>query len=98
MTHLFRRLDGRPCETCAGSSNPLLLSAILRNPLTNAIKYTEPGGRIAETIKVSELRSCRITKGRLTAVPFFVAAWLLCFQQHPAAASSGQKNLGSAKI
>lgn len=27
-------------------SNPLLLSAILRNLLTNAIRYTEPGGRI----------------------------------------------------
>jgi signal transduction histidine kinase len=27
-------------------SNPVLLSCILRNLLTNAIKYTEPGGRI----------------------------------------------------
>jgi signal transduction histidine kinase len=28
------------------ASNPLLLSCILRNLLTNAIRYTEPGGRI----------------------------------------------------
>jgi two-component system phosphate regulon sensor histidine kinase PhoR len=27
-------------------SNPVLLNCILRNLLTNAIKYTEPGGRI----------------------------------------------------
>ena len=35
------------CSTQARiMSNPVLLSGILRNLLTNAIKYTEPGGRI----------------------------------------------------
>jgi two-component system phosphate regulon sensor histidine kinase PhoR len=40
-------IDLRVLATNANAlSNPVLLSCILRNLLTNAIKYTEPGGRI----------------------------------------------------
>ncbi|MDN4987150.1 HAMP domain-containing sensor histidine kinase [Bradyrhizobium sp. WYCCWR 13022] len=44
---LQRGIDLRAADTCASvASNPVLLDSILRNLLTNAIKYTEPGGRI----------------------------------------------------
>jgi two-component system, OmpR family, phosphate regulon sensor histidine kinase PhoR len=44
---LRRGVDMRVCATEARVlSNPVLLNGILRNLLTNAIKYTEPGGRI----------------------------------------------------
>ena len=44
---LERGIDMRVCSTAARvKSNPVLLASILRNLVTNAIKYTEPGGRI----------------------------------------------------
>lgn len=44
---LRRGIDMRVCSTEAHViSNPVLLSGILRNLVTNAVKYTEPGGRI----------------------------------------------------
>jgi two-component system, OmpR family, phosphate regulon sensor histidine kinase PhoR len=44
---LQRGIDLRAISTNAHVvSNPLLLGSILRNLLTNAIRYTEPGGRI----------------------------------------------------
>jgi signal transduction histidine kinase len=44
---LRRGIDMRACATEARVvSNPLLLGGILRNLVSNAIKYTEPGGRI----------------------------------------------------
>ena len=44
---LRRGIDIRVCSTEARvMSNPLLLGGILRNLVTNAVKYTEPGGRI----------------------------------------------------
>ena len=44
---LQRGIDLRSASTNACVvSNPILLGSILRNLLTNAIKYTEPGGRI----------------------------------------------------
>jgi two-component system, OmpR family, phosphate regulon sensor histidine kinase PhoR len=44
---LQRRIEVRVGPTRARiTSNPVLLSGILRNLLANAIKYTEPGGRI----------------------------------------------------
>jgi two-component system phosphate regulon sensor histidine kinase PhoR len=44
---LGRGIDMRVCSTEARvKSNPVLLASILRNLVTNAIKYTEPGGRI----------------------------------------------------
>jgi two-component system, OmpR family, phosphate regulon sensor histidine kinase PhoR len=40
-------IELRVCRTTASVvSHPLLLNAILRNLVSNAIKYTEPGGRI----------------------------------------------------
>jgi two-component system phosphate regulon sensor histidine kinase PhoR len=44
---LAHGVDMRVCSTKVRiKSNPVLLSGILRNLVTNAIKYTEPGGRI----------------------------------------------------
>jgi two-component system phosphate regulon sensor histidine kinase PhoR len=44
---LRRGIDMRVCATKAHIvSNPVLLGSILRNLVTNAVKYTEPGGRI----------------------------------------------------
>jgi two-component system phosphate regulon sensor histidine kinase PhoR len=44
---LGRGIDMRVCATKANVvSNPVLLGGILRNLVTNAVKYTEPGGRI----------------------------------------------------
>ena len=44
---IHRGIDLRAVTTNAYvMSNPVLLSCILRNLLTNAIRYTEPGGRI----------------------------------------------------
>jgi two-component system, OmpR family, phosphate regulon sensor histidine kinase PhoR len=44
---LRRAIDIRMCSTKAYvASNPVLLGGILGNLVTNAIKYTEPGGRI----------------------------------------------------
>jgi two-component system, OmpR family, phosphate regulon sensor histidine kinase PhoR len=44
---LQRGIDLRALSTNAHVvSNPMLLSCILRNLLTNAIRYTEPGGRV----------------------------------------------------
>jgi two-component system, OmpR family, phosphate regulon sensor histidine kinase PhoR len=44
---LRKGIDLRVCTTTAHvESNPMLLGGILRNLVTNAVKYTEPGGRI----------------------------------------------------
>jgi signal transduction histidine kinase len=44
---LRKGIELRACSTTARvMSNPVLLNAILRNLVSNAIKYTEPGGRI----------------------------------------------------
>jgi two-component system phosphate regulon sensor histidine kinase PhoR len=44
---LLRGIEIRVCSTQAHViSNPVLLNSILRNLVSNAIKYTEPGGRI----------------------------------------------------
>lgn len=44
---LRRGIDIRACATQARvTSNPVLLGGILRNLVSNAVKYTEPGGRI----------------------------------------------------
>jgi two-component system phosphate regulon sensor histidine kinase PhoR len=46
-TAIQRGIDLRTHATKAEVlSNPLLLECVLRNLLTNAIKYTEPGGRV----------------------------------------------------
>jgi len=46
-TAIQRGIDLRAVTTDACvASNPVLLACILRNLLTNAIRYTEPGGRI----------------------------------------------------
>jgi two-component system, OmpR family, phosphate regulon sensor histidine kinase PhoR len=46
-TSLQRGIDLRVISTNAHVvSNPVLLGCILRNLLTNAIRYTEPGGRV----------------------------------------------------
>jgi two-component system phosphate regulon sensor histidine kinase PhoR len=46
-TAIQRGIDLRTHTTKAEVlSNPLLLECVLRNLLTNAIKYTEPGGRV----------------------------------------------------
>jgi two-component system phosphate regulon sensor histidine kinase PhoR len=44
---LRKGIDLRACSTEARvMSNPVLLGSILRNLVTNAVKYTEPGGRV----------------------------------------------------
>jgi two-component system, OmpR family, phosphate regulon sensor histidine kinase PhoR len=44
---LGRDVDMRVCSTKTRViSNPVLLTGILRNLVTNAVKYTEPGGRV----------------------------------------------------
>jgi signal transduction histidine kinase len=55
---LRKGIEMRVCSTAARvMSNPVLLNAILRNLVSNAIKYTEPGGRI--------LIGCRRSGGNL---------------------------------
>jgi signal transduction histidine kinase len=57
---LGRGVDMRVCSTLARvMSNPVLLSGILRNLVTNAVKYTPPGGRILIGFRRSE-REVRI--------------------------------------
>jgi len=44
---LRKGIEMRVCSTAARViSNPVLLSGIIRNLVINAVKYTEPGGRI----------------------------------------------------
>ena len=44
---LRKGIEMRVCSTAARViSNPVLLSGIIRNLVVNAVKYTEPGGRI----------------------------------------------------
>jgi signal transduction histidine kinase len=57
-TALQRGIDLRAISTNAHVvSNPVLLDCILRNLVTNAIKYTEPGGRV--------LIGCRRKEGEI---------------------------------